>query len=569
MTATIQSFLRNTRIAYFSMEIALRNEIHTYAGGLGVLAGDTARSCADLKIPVVFVTLASRMGYLRQEIDDQGRQVDRTDPWNPSDWATPLEAMIAIELEGRSVWIQPWLYVVTQPLGNPVPIILLDTDLAENSPADREITHYLYGGSETYRLRQEAVLGIGGSRLLQALGFRIDAYHMNEGHAALLTAELLRGQLGPAGDTPCDVEPIRGRCIFTTHTPVEVGHDQFAYSIVERVLGDFIPIAELKRHAGNDNCNMTRLALNLSAYINGVASRHAETTRQMFPGHHVRAISNGVHTATWAHRAFSRLYDVRFPQWRHEPEALAHADQLGDDEVWRAHQEARDDLAALIKEKTGVVLDSKIALIGFARRMTGFKRPELLFSDLDRLRSLHRRHPFQIVLAGKAHPSDLAGKQSIEHLHRHIRELEREIKVAFLPNYDLDLAKLLVSGTDIWLNTPLPPLEASGTSGMKAAINGVLNLSVLDGWWVEAWIEGVTGWSIGNSTLNQATEHADELYSKLGETVLPLYYGHRSGWILMMKETISKIAAYFNSQRMMRRYATEAYLHRTQPGRDR
>jgi starch phosphorylase len=562
-TAHIDPFLRNTRIAYFSMEIALRNEIHTYAGGLGVLAGDTARSCADLKIPVVFVTLLSRMGYLRQEIDDQGRQVDRTDPWNPSDWATPLEAMIAIELEGRSVWIRPWLYVL-HDLDSSVPIILLDTDLAENGPADREITHYLYGGSDAYRLQQEAVLGIGGLRLLRALGFKIDAYHMNEGHAALLTVELLREELGSTGGAPCDLEAIRERCIFTTHTPIEAGHDQFDYGVVERVLGDFVPMAELKHHAGGTSCNMTRLALNLSAYVNGVASRHAETTRQMFPGYQVRAISNGVHTGMWAHRAFARLYDARFPQWLHEPEALAHADQLENETVWRAHQEAKEDLIAFIKDKTGAVLDPNIALIGFARRMTGFKRPELLFTDPDQLERISRKHPFQVVLAGKAHPHDVQGKQSIENLHRHIRNLERAIRIVFLPNHDLDVAGHLVSGTDIWLNTPLPPLEASGTSGMKAAINGVLNLSVLDGWWLEAWIEGVTGWAIGSDVTNRGSAHATDLYDKLRDTVLPLYYEDRAGWIRMMKETISKIAAHFNSHRMMRRYATEAYLHRIQ-----
>jgi starch phosphorylase len=387
---------------------------------------------------------------------------------------------------------------------------------------------------------------------------------MNEGHAALLTVELLREQLGSAGDVPCDLEAIRERCIFTTHTPVEAGHDQFSYSIVDKVLGDFVPIAALKHHAGDSSCNMTRLALNLSAYVNGVANRHAETTRRMFPGYQVRAIANGVHTATWAHRAFSRLYDAHFPQWSHEPEALARADQLEDEKVWRAHQEAKGDLIAFIKEKSGIVIDAKIALIGFARRMTGFKRPELLFSDLDRLRSISRKYPLQVVLAGKAHPRDLDGKRSIEHLHRRIYDLAPEVKIAFVPNYDLDVASRLVSGVDIWLNTPLPPLEASGTSGMKAAINGVLNLSVLDGWWIEAWIEGVTGWAIGNGAPGASTEHAEQLYTKLRETVLPLYYGDRARWVGMMKETISKIAAHFNSHRMMRRYATEAYLHRMQ-----
>jgi starch phosphorylase len=556
----IDRFLANTHIAHFSMEIALRNEVHTYAGGLGVLAGDTARSCADMQIPVVFVTLASRKGYLRQEIDAQGRQIDRADPWELSDWATPLNAMIAIELETRSVWIRPWLYTVASPVGHAVPVILLDTDLEQNSSADREITHHLYGGGGADRLKQEAVLGIGGVRILQALGFKIHTYHLNEGHAALLTAELLRTEINSTTETSCDVGPIRDRCIFTTHTPVEAGHDKFPYDLVRQVLGDFIPLAELKRHGGNDACNMTQLALNLSGYVNGVARRHAATARQMFPGYRIRAIANGVHTRTWAHPAFASLYDARFPQWSHEPEVLAHADQLSDDDLWSAHRQAKADLAVFVKERTGIPFDPDRPLIGFARRMTGFKRPELLFSDLNRLRRLNREYPLQIVLAGKAHPQDLEGKLFIERLHRHIRELAGEVPVAFVPNYDLDVAARLVSGVDLWLNTPLPPLEASGTSGMKAAINGVLNLSVLDGWWVEAWIEGVTGWSIGADAPGRGAEHATELYEKLGATILPLYYTDRQAWIRMMKETISKIAANFNSQRMMRRYATEAYL---------
>ena len=565
MPHAIDRFISRTHIGYFTMEIALRNEIRTYAGGLGVLAGDTARSCADLEIPVVFVSLASRMGYLRQEIDENGRQVERPDPWEPRDWSTPLEAMVAIELDGRRVWIRPWHYVLTCPLGNAVPVILLDTDLEENSPADREITHYLYGGDDSYRLRQEAVLGIGGVRALQALGFDIHTYHLNEGHAALLTMELLRRHRWPAAagkpSIPlCDPEPVLRSCVFTTHTPVEAGHDQFPYSVVERVLGDFIELEELKRYAGADRCNMTRLALNLSGYVNGVARSHAETTRGMFPGYQVRAITNGVHTATWAHSAFARLYDAHFPQWSHEPDVLVRADQLSDDEVWKAHQEAKSDLIRFVAERTGVTLDANKPIIGFARRMTGYKRPELLLSDLERLRSIARSYPFQAVWAGKAHPRDVEGKRAIERISAQVRSLRGEIPMAFVPNYDLDVAAHFVAGADIWLNTPLPPQEASGTSGMKAAVNGVLNLSVLDGWWLEAWIEGVTGWAIGGPSPERNGRHAQDLYDKLEAEVLPLYYGDRARWMWMMKESISKVASFFNSQRMMRRYTTEAYL---------
>lgn len=566
MPHILNGFIRSTHVAYFTMEIALRNEMHTYSGGLGVLAGDMARSCADLQIPVVFVSLVSRNGYLRQEIGQQGQQLGYSDPWEPQAWAKPLAAKVAIELEGRAVWIRPWLYILTCPLGHRIPVILLDTDLEENDASDREITERLYGGDEVYRLKQEAVLGIGGIRMLQALGFDIRKYHLNEGHAALLAVELLR-RYSRLSEHPRVTEPIyesghvRERCIFTTHTPVEAGHDQFPYPIVERVLGDFIELDELRRYAGAERCNMTRLALNLSDYVNGVAPRHAEITRGIFPGYEVQAISNGIHTGSWAHRAFARLYDKHFPRWSHEPEALMHADQLDDDAIWRAHGEAKADLIGFVKDRAGIAMDLDLPLIGFARRMTGYKRPELLFADVERLRVLHKTRPFQVVWAGKAHPRDGEGARLIENINRHIRELAGEVRMAFLPNYDLEVARYLVSGSDVWLNTPLPPLEASGTSGMKAAVNGGLNLSVLDGWWLEACIEGVTGWSIGDDVPASANRQASHLYDKLENKVLPLYYDDRARWIWMMKQSISKIACYFSSQRMMRRYAAEAYLH--------
>ena len=566
MTQSIDRFLVRTHIAYFSMEIAIRPEMHTYAGGLGVLAGDTARSCADLEIPVVFVTLVSRAGYFRQELDGDGRQTEQSDWWEPERWCVPIHAMVAVHIANKPVWIRPWLYIHTCPHGHQIPILLLDTDLEQNSEENRTLTHHLYGGDDVYRLKQEIVLGMGGFRMLRALGFDLHTYHLNEGHAALLTIELLsRYRLPPddvrPGELAYELAPVRQRCVFTTHTPVEAGHDRFSYGLFEGLLPDVVAPEDLRHLAGAEWLNMTRLALNLSGYINGVARRHAETARQMFPGYHVHAVTNGVHVGTWTHTSFARLYDSQFPPWQHEPEILVRALQLPEDEIWRCHQQAKADLIDYVQRLTGTALDPAKLIIGYARRMTGYKRPLLLFEDVDRLAAIASQHPIQVVMAGKAHPRDSDGKDTIHQLHDLAGRLAGKITCVFLPNYEMQMAQTLVAGGDIWLNTPLPPLEASGTSGMKAALNGVLNLSVLDGWWVEACVEGVTGWSIGNdgdAVSYQA--HAAALYEKLERVVLPLYYTEPARWRGMMKQAIGTIGYYFNSQRMMRRYATEAYL---------
>ncbi|SOC36701.1 starch phosphorylase [Rhizobium subbaraonis] len=556
--------VQRTRFAYFSMEIALRAEMHTYSGGLGVLAGDSARSAADLDLPMVFVTLVSRQGYARQEIDNSHAQVSHADPWSPQDFATALPQMVAVSIEGRAVWVRPWLYALECQLGHVIPVLLLDTDLAENAVEDRRITDALYGGDQAYRLKQEIVLGVGGQSVLRALGFRIEKYHLNEGHAALLTLPLLKGTRRPDGvhaSDPIDsydVSAVRERCVFTTHTPVEAGFDKFDYDLVERVLGDYIERDILAHLAGADELNMTHLALNLSGYVNGVARRHAETTRKLFPGYTIASITNGVHVHRWTHGAIARLFEQQFSNWAHEPEVLAFADQIGDNALWSAHGDAKHDLLARIAQATGRQLRPDLPLIGYARRMTAYKRPELIFSDMERLREIANAQPFQIVLAGLAHPNDGGGQEAIRALGAHIDALEGTIPAVFMPGYNLDVAAALVAGCDVWLNTPLPPLEASGTSGMKAALNGALNLSVLDGWWIEGCVESVTGWSIPSN--GAEASDAGALYDKLRAVVLPLYHGDRGRWIWMMKQAISKIGSSFNSHRMMRRYVTEAYL---------
>jgi starch phosphorylase len=565
----IGEFLQEPRVAYFSMEIALRSDIPTYAGGLGVLAGDTLRSAADLELPMVAVTLVSRAGYFRQRLDTQGRQIEQPAEWDPSRWARRQDAKVAVRIEDRAVWIGCWLYIVESHLGGRAPVILLDTDLAENEPQDRDISHYLYGGDEAYRLKQEMVLGMGGVRILHALGFEISAFHMNEGHSALLGVELLRRHAYASsdlreGELPYDLPRVRELCRFTTHTPVDAGHDRFSYELVERLFcssaysardGRAGPIdfATLQHLAGSDRLNMTRLALNLSEFVNGVAKRHAEISAKLFPGYQVRAITNGVHPYTWAAPSFRALFDRYVTGWCHEPELLGRADTIPAALLLDAHRQAKGALLLKVRELLGIELDPLVATLGFARRMTAYKRPDLLFEDPGRLRRIARECPIQIVLAGKAHPHDEEGKRLIALLHQRARDLEGSVRVVYLPDYDMGLAQLLVAGCDIWVNTPLPPLEASGTSGMKAAFNGVPSLSVPDGWWLEGCIEGVTGWSVND---------AHELYDRLERVVLPLFYGNdtQHGWVEVMKGSITCNAAYFNSHRMMRRYATEAYL---------
>jgi len=561
------NFNRVAHVAYFSMEIALRSEIPTYSGGLGVLAGDTLRAAADLSLPMVAVSLVSKLGYFRQTIDSNGKQVVSTDAWDPTRWAAPLDARVCVAIEGRRVWVGGWVYMLNSPGGGAAPIILLDTDLAENASSDREITATLYGGDNEYRLKQEIVLGIAGARMLHALGIEVLEYHMNEGHSALLTLELLRryayseSEVRP-GEPHYNIPRVREICNFTTHTPVQAGHDHFDYPLVERVLGSFVELAVLKQLGGSDALNLTRLALNLSEHVNGVAKRHAETSRAMFPGYHVSAITNGVHGVTWTAPSFAALFDLRLPGWRFDPALLVRADCiLTDEEVWHAHEQAKAALRERVRAACGVELDPARATLGFARRMTSYKRPDLLFSDLSRLRAIAKQTPFQLLVAGKAHPHDEAGKLLIERLHAHARELAGDVQVVFMPGYDMALASLIIAGVDVWLNTPQPPLEASGTSGMKAAFNGVPSLSVLDGWWLEGCLEGVTGWAIGNGEATQLGQtDAESLYVKLSRDVLPMFYEDRTRFIAMMKAAIAKNASYFNAHRMMQRYAVEAYV---------
>jgi starch phosphorylase len=557
---------RENKIAYFSMEICVDSKIPTYSGGLGVLAGDTIRSSADLGVPLIGITLLYKKGYLRQKLDEQGLQHELPEEWNPQEELVQLPARIQVEIEKRKVVVQSWIYMVKGVDGSNVPVYFLDTDLPENSEFDRSLSYYLYGGDDRYRLAQEIVLGIGGVRMLRELGYQdILRYHMNEGHASLLALELLNNS-NNTQNNQWDIEQVKKRCVFTTHTPVPAGMDQFSYQLAEQVLGDIIPYDLLKSLAGEERLNMTQLALNLSHYINGVAKKHSIVSQEMFPGHHIGSITNGIHSPTWIGQYFAELYDRYIPGWKSDPFSLRYALNIPDDEVWNAHQKSKEELIDYINRLTNYEFNKDVLTIGFARRATAYKRADLIFYDLNRLIDITSiKGQIQLVFAGKAHPKDTPGKELIQRIIDASRNLslKKSIKIVYLENYNMDLGKILTCGVDLWLNTPRKPQEASGTSGMKAAHNGIPSFSILDGWWVEGCIEGITGWSIGSAANLESIEEeeADSLYQKLETEIMPAYYDKRSLWINIMRHCIAINASFFNTHRMVLQYVSNAYLY--------
>jgi len=562
-------------IAYFSMEIGLDPHIPTYAGGLGVLAGDMLRAAADMAVPMVGVTLLYRQGYFRQQLDGAGRQSESPAPWSPEEFLEPLDARVRLALEGRSVEIRAWKKELRGVFGNIVPVYLLDTQLESNSPRDRQITDVLYGGDQRYRLCQEAVLGLGGVAMLDALGHRdVKTYHMNEGHSALLTLGLL-AKTAPDGRvrgwSPDVEDAIRRQCVFTTHTPVPAGHDQFPFDLVRSVLGDdVVQVISQSGCCWHDTLNMTYLALRLSRYVNGVAQRHSEVSQGMFPRTPINAITNGVHAVTWTSPPFQRLFDRHVPQWRHDNQYLRYIISAPLHEIQQAHAESKQLLLEDVRRRTGVSLSPDVFTIGFARRAALYKRTDLLFTDREwLLRIVRDVAPLQLVFAGKAHPRDNDGKAMIQHVTDAAAALGDKLRVLYLPDYDMELGQLMCAGVDLWLNTPQKPQEASGTSGMKAALNGVPSLSVLDGWWIEGHVEGVTGWSIDEDFLapSDSARESESLYHKLERTILPLYYRRPMEYAKVMRAAIALNSSFFNAQRMLNQYVHNAYWPRN--GRDR
>jgi len=553
-------------VAYFSMEIAINPGMHTYSGGLGVLAGDTLRSMADLGIPLVAFSLVHRKGYFKQLLDKNGRQSEDVQPWNPADFCVEEKARVTISIENRIVTLRCWRYDMVGRYGHIVPIYLLDTDLEGNSGWDRGLTNHLYGGDTNYRLQQEIVLGMGGVRMAHALGYLVNVYHMNEGHAALLTLALLESQLGGgplSAATEDDIEQVRKLCVFTTHTPVPAGHDRFSSEQASRILGsDRNERLEQMGCFRDGMLNMTLLALRFSRYANGVAMKHAKVSNAMFSNYHIDSITNGVHAPTWISNPFQQMLDEHIPAWRRDNLYLRNAIDLPEEEILAAHDQNKEALLAEVAKRTDLVFNPKVLTLGFARRAATYKRATLLFPNPGRLLEIAAKAGgLQIIFAGKAHPQDDPGKEMIQKVVAEAARLSNNLlRIIYLENYDWNLGALLTAGVDVWVNTPRRPYEASGTSGMKAALNGVPSLSILDGWWIEGCIEGFTGWAIENGD-DDPTE-ANELYNKLESAVVPLFLEAKEKWARLMRTTLAFNGSYFNTNRMVKQYVRNAYYPR-------
>lgn len=550
---------KSLTVAYFTMEIGFNAEIPTYAGGLGILAADLMLSARDLRVPAACVTMCWQHGYMHQTINPDGSQLYSETYWNPQDFLTLLPQKVTVKIEGRNVSVGVWALNLNGEAGD-VPIFFLDTNLPENTPEDRAITSYLYGGDGWLRLKQEAVLGIGGVRMLRALGYDdVRVFHMNEGHAAFLTLELLR-------ERDFHDESVRPSCVFTTHTPVKAGHDVFPYDMAWKVMGDNLPW-HIKKLAGEDALSMTHLALHLSGKSFAVSRVHGLVSNQIFPGERIDFITNGVYLPRWTTPEMQALFDTHAAGWRASPGALMrHCRDIPDDELLRAHRSAKHRLIAEANKYAPLALSENVLTIASARRVVSYKRPELLYTNLQRLREISTGH-LQIIHAGNAHPADPFGQEVIQRMIQRSKELSDSVKIVYMPNYNPDLAKLMTAGADVWLNTPTRLHEASGTSGMKATVNGTLNLSTLDGWWIEGYeMDPQSGWRIG--PLSQALDaddtrqiDAEDLYTQLQYQVIPeFYYRDHVRWVRRMKRSIG-LAGYFNTHRAVQEYVERAWGH--------
>jgi starch phosphorylase len=556
------SLKNNTSVAYISMEIGLDSNIPTYSGGLGVLSGDTVRSAADLEIPMVAVCLCYSSGYFFQLFNETGDQKEKEIEWNFYYEFDKVEKPITLKIENKDVLVSAWLYRVIGQSGHILPVYLLTTDVDGNEEWMKKMTGSLYDSTSRWnRIVQEVILGIGGVKLLNSLGFNnIKTYHLNEGHGSFATVELFNMFNG-------DINKVKEKLVFTTHTPVPAGHDRFDQNLVDKVFVSTMPKEIRKCAEDNGQFNMTFLGMSLSRYRNGVAKKHGQITKKMFPQYEVDYITNGIHLPFWVSKPIRKIFERKWPNWKANPSVLQNAIELDDLDLFDAHIENKFNLINYQKGHSWNLLDEELITFGFARRFATYKRAILIFNDLDRLGRICKGK-VQFIFAGKAHPKDEMGKKYIKKIYEAGEYLYNNygVKVVLMENYNMDLSHMLVSGVDIWLNTPERYREASGTSGMKAALNGVLNLSVQDGWWLEGYkMNSAAGWAIGPDDSNPNDPGVSNnwdfdskaIYEILENEIIPTYMNHDE-WLFKSKNAIS-LAAFFNTHRMVEEYAEKAY----------
>ncbi len=559
-----------TEVAYFSMEIMLESDIPTYAGGLGVLAGDLLRSCADMGISAVGVTLVYNGNIFSQHIEPDGSQTFRSVDWRKMDQLTKLTDKITVTIRNETVHVGVWRYDVVGLNGSVVPIYLLDTSFDTNSEWAQNISQNLYADQGDLRIAQEIVLGIGGIKMLRKLGYGdIRTYHMNEGHCAFVPLALLE-------EHGYQDAEVRSLCSFTTHTPIPEGHDTFDYSFAYQYAEKYLPW-HIRDIASEEKLHMTKLAMNMSKHSNAVSHKHMRVSQHIFPGFSIGAITNGVHHRTWISPYLQDLYETYIPGVIQDPAKLKKAiDLLPDDALWHVHQKSKHELIAFtnayidaLSAKAGATtesheyFDENILTVALARRPVAYKRPLLLYRNVEKLLEIGEGK-IQIIQCGKSHPHDQMSQDIVKEVVNVSHTLKGRIRVAYLEDYSPRLSRLLVAGADMWLNTPMQPLEASGTSGMKAALNGLLNFSVPDGWWIEGYrMEPDAGFVIGTEIEGLDAEFDDEadalsIYTQLQETIIPMYYENRPEWIRRMKHAIA-LGAYFNTHRSIREYKKYAW----------
>ena len=607
--------MEEKEIAYFSFEFGLHESLPVYAGGLGVLSGDHLKEASDLGLPLIGVGFIYRQGYFSQHITEDGWQETRnyylnldSMPLLPLSDKEGEPLMVSVQLPGRLVWARLWEVQVGR-----VSLYLLDSDLEKNSAADRQLTARLYSNDLEIRISQEILLGIGGAKALKLLGHEPNVWHMNEGHSAFLSVQRLRDYVKEEGLTYEDaVEKVRKTNIFTTHTPVPAGIDQFPLWMMDKYFSNLWPemnltreqFIDLGRHVQpwGENFSMPVLALKLSEYANGVSELHGRVSREMWnflwpnldeANVPISHITNGVHIGSWMAQDLRNLYDKYLGlDWlvsADDPAIWDKIYEIPDEELWFVHQRLKDRLIGFINQRArqqwlsnkyhpvqiiagGVLLDKYALTIGFARRFATYKRGYMLMEDFDRLLNIinNAERPVQVIFSGKAHPADEAGKLIIQQIYRAVKDARTGGRLVFLEDYDMNIARYMVQGVDIWLNTPRRPNEASGTSGMKCAMNGGLNFSILDGWWREGY-NGENGWKIGDEKVYedaavQDKEEAEDLYNVLENRIIPLFYEEQfshipsSDWISRMKESIRTLTPQFSMTRMVREYTRDLYL---------